>query len=159
MLASRHPGETRRPGQRCSGRFAAGDRHRPCARALSRRGTGTSNPRGSLCGPPAGGRRMTDRNGKEQTAPYGPDGPNADLYLAPEISLVDENKTLDQQIKSRDNEALIQQLAGLPMLAYQQRRLGAAQELGIRAPVLDKLVRAARAKAEEVESKLPHWNI
>ena len=102
---------------------------------------------------------MTDRNGKEQTAPYGPDGPNADLYLAPEISLVDENKTLDQQIKSRDNEALIQQLAGLPMLAYQQRRLGAAQELGIRAPVLDKLVRAARAKAEEVESKLPHWNI
>jgi hypothetical protein len=102
---------------------------------------------------------MTPRNGEEGPAAYGPDGPHRELYQAQEINLVDENKTLDQQTKSRDNLALIQQLAGLPMLAYQQQRLGAAQELGIRAPVLDKLVRDARAKAEEAESELPHWKV
>ena len=75
---------------------------------------------------------MTDRNGKE---PYGPNGPHPELYDPPEINLVDENKTLDQQTKSCDDQALIQQLAGLPTLFYQQRRLGAAQELGIRAPI------------------------
>ena len=99
---------------------------------------------------------MTDRNGKE---PYGPNGPHPELYDPPEINLVDENKRLDQQTKSCDDQALIQQLAGLPTLFYQQRRLGAAQELGIRAPILDKLVRDARAEAEEAESALPHWNV
>ena len=99
---------------------------------------------------------MTDRNGKE---PYGPNGPHPELYHPPEINLVDENKRLDQQTKSCDDQALIQQLAGLPTLFYQQRRLGAAQELGIRAPVLDKLVRDARAETEEAESALPHWNV
>jgi hypothetical protein len=102
---------------------------------------------------------MTPRNGKEKPAAYGPDGPHGELYRAPEINLIVENKTLDQQIKSGDNEALIQQLAGLPMLAYQQRRLDAAQGLRVRAPVLDKLVRDARVKAEAAESKLPHWNV
>ena len=99
---------------------------------------------------------MTDSNGKE---PYGPNGPHPELYDPPEINLVDENKRLDQQAKSCDGQALIQQLAGLPTLFYQQRRLGAAQELGIRAPILDKLVRDARAEAEEAESALPHWNV
>jgi putative DNA primase/helicase len=101
---------------------------------------------------------MTDRNGKEPPA-YGPDGPHAELYCAPEINLVDENKRLDQQTKSCDDQALIQQLARLPTVSYEQRRLGAAQELGIRAPILDKLVRDARAGAEEAESALPHWNV
>ena len=57
--------------------------------------------------------------------------------------------TLDQQTRSHDDQALIRQLATLSRLIYEQRRLGAAQELGIRAPVLDKLVRDARVEAEE----------
>ena len=48
---------------------------------------------------------------------------------------------------------------GLPTLFYQQRRLGAAHELGIRVSILDKLVRDARAVAEEADSTLPHWNV
>ena len=103
---------------------------------------------------------MTKRNGKGLTAVYGPDGPHAELYDAPEINLDDdENKKLDEQTKSLDDQALIQQLATLSTLAYQKRRLGASQELGIRAPVLDKLVRDARAEAEESVSALPHWNV
>jgi hypothetical protein len=53
---------------------------------------------------------MTPRNGKERPAAYGPDGPHGELYQAPEINLIVENKTLDQQIKSGDNEALIRRL-------------------------------------------------
>ena len=67
--------------------------------------------------------------------------------------------TLDQQTRSHDDQALIRQLATLSRLIYEQRRLGAAQELGIRAPVLDKLVRDARVEAEESEFALPHWNV
>jgi putative DNA primase/helicase len=102
---------------------------------------------------------MTQGNGKEQLALYGPNGPYAELYQAPGIDLTDENKTLDQQITSQDNQERIQQFARLPMLAYQQQRVGAAKELGIRAPELDKLVRAARAEAEQADSELPHWKI
>ena len=45
---------------------------------------------------------MTDRNGKE---PYGPNGPHPEFYDPPEINLVDENKRLDQQTKSCDDQA------------------------------------------------------
>jgi hypothetical protein len=46
---------------------------------------------------------MTPRNGEEGPAAYGPDGPHRELYQAPEINLIVENMTLDQQTKSRDN--------------------------------------------------------
>jgi hypothetical protein len=69
------------------------------------------------------------------------------------------NCELDEQIKSNDDQALVQQLAALSPLIYEQRRVDAAQELGTRAPALDKLVRDARTKAEDQHSTLPHWNV
>jgi putative DNA primase/helicase len=58
-----------------------------------------------------------------------------------------------------DDQAIIQRLAVLSTLAYRQQRKGAAKELGITVDALDKLVRRARAEAEEAESALPHWNV
>lgn len=61
--------------------------------------------------------------------------------------------------QSHDDEAKIQRLSKLSTLDYQRQRLDAAQELDIRAPILDKLVRSAKAKAEEANARLPHWEV
>ena len=57
-----------------------------------------------------------------------------------------------------DGDKLIYELSKLTEVAYQRRRKGAARELGMRVDVLDKLIRQARAQAEEDATALPHWN-
>lgn len=51
---------------------------------------------------------------------------------------------------SNNEDALIADLAALPVIQYERRRAGAAEALGIRASVLDKLVSAARKERESV---------
>jgi putative DNA primase/helicase len=68
------------------------------------------------------------------------------------VPLADEQHTDDDQV-------IIQRLAVLSMLAYQQQRKGAAKALGITVDALDKLVRRAKAEADEADSALPHWNV
>jgi putative DNA primase/helicase len=60
-----------------------------------------------------------------------------------------------------DNQgsALLNELAGLDALTYEQRREGAAERLKIRVGTLDKLVRNAKAQAAQAESVLPHWKV
>jgi hypothetical protein len=58
-----------------------------------------------------------------------------------------------------DDQAIIQQLAALLPLDYQRQRLNVARNLGVTVPALDKLVKGARAEAEEAESALPHWKV
>jgi hypothetical protein len=58
-----------------------------------------------------------------------------------------------------DTTSEVERLAALSDLAYGKRRRNAAKELGVTVDTLDKLVRRARAKAEEAESALPHWNV
>jgi hypothetical protein len=57
------------------------------------------------------------------------------------------------------DESAIQELAALPMLAYQRRRTESAKQLGIKVGALDKLIRDAREKAGDLEAALPHWNV
>src|SRR5262245_29591789 len=54
------------------------------------------------------------------------------------------------------DESVISELAELSEFAYQKRRADAAKELGIKVAALDKLVREARAQAEDDTSALPH---
>jgi Protein of unknown function (DUF3631) len=67
-------------------------------------------------------------------------------------------------IGGKSDDELIAELAALPRLQYERRREEAAEKLGVRVSVLDKLVEAARAKGED-ETKEPspvlyeHWNI
>jgi hypothetical protein len=56
-------------------------------------------------------------------------------------------------------EKAIEDLAALSELAYQKRRVQAAQDLGIGVGVLDKMVRKCRAQAEEDAAELPHWAV
>ena len=60
---------------------------------------------------------------------------------------------------AQDDKAKIQGLSTLSEIDYQRQRLDVAQELGIRAPILDKLVRGARAEADEANARLPHWEV
>jgi putative DNA primase/helicase len=57
------------------------------------------------------------------------------------------------------SDTRIHQLAALPMLAYQQQRMEAAKELGINVGPLDRLVREATTKADDLQSVLPHWSV
>jgi putative DNA primase/helicase len=111
--------------------------------------------------------RHHTRNGHQRSRPvetrsslavYGPDGPHAELYRAPEISLDGaDNNDLDQHTKSHDDHATIQQMASLSGLVYQQRRASAAEELGIGVGQLDKLVKAE--KASVVKPLFTHWEV
>lgn len=111
--------------------------------------------------------RHHTRNGHQRSRPvetrsslavYGPDGPHAELYRASEISLDGaDNNDLDQHTKSHDDHATIQQVASLSGLVYQQRRISAAEELGISVGSLDKLVKAARALVSK--PLFPHWEV
>jgi hypothetical protein len=58
-----------------------------------------------------------------------------------------------------DDGQEIARLAAQPTLAYQQQRKKSAKELGITVDALDKLVRGAKAQAEEAQSALPHWKV
>jgi putative DNA primase/helicase len=59
---------------------------------------------------------------------------------------------------STDQKA-IDALAQLSALAYQKRRLQEAKILGIPVAALDKLVRQARAQAENKDAELAHWKV
>ena len=58
-----------------------------------------------------------------------------------------------------DGDALIYELSKLTDVAYQRRRKDAAREVGMRVDVLDRIIRQARAQAEEDATTLPHWNV
>src|SRR3954447_15729152 len=55
--------------------------------------------------------------------------------------------------------AEVQKLAALPRSVYETKRKAAAGQLGMRASVLDKMVKDHRAQAEQKEATLAHWNI
>ena len=57
-----------------------------------------------------------------------------------------------------DGDKLIYELSKLSEAAYQRQRKDAARELRMRVDALDKIIRRARAKAEE-NAALPHWNV
>jgi uncharacterized protein DUF3631/Toprim domain-containing protein len=71
----------------------------------------------------------------------------------------------DDEGPTNIDEALITELALLPRLQYEKRREAAAEKLGIRVSVLDKLVAAARASADDDETGDPspvlygHWRV
>ena len=50
-------------------------------------------------------------------------------------------------------------LAKLSELEYQRKRKGEAKALGVTVDALDRLVKAARAQAQEDETALPHWAV
>jgi 5S rRNA maturation endonuclease (ribonuclease M5) len=61
-----------------------------------------------------------------------------------------------------DDDQLIAELAALPRLQYERRREAAAEKLGVRVSVLDKLVAAARKDEDEQEPSpmlYAHWNV
>ena len=58
-----------------------------------------------------------------------------------------------------DGDKLIYELSKLSEAAYQRRRKDAAPQLGMRVDALDRIIRHARAKAEENAAALPHWNV
>jgi putative DNA primase/helicase len=68
-------------------------------------------------------------------------------------------KTCDDDREAPLDDTTIATLAGMPPLAYHQQRRDAAKMLGITVGVLDKLVRSAKAQAQQAESALPHWNV
>jgi Protein of unknown function (DUF3631)/Primase C terminal 2 (PriCT-2)/RepB DNA-primase from phage plasmid len=57
------------------------------------------------------------------------------------------------------DDARVAALGRMSELAYQKQRKAAAKEIGIKADVLDKLVRKARAQAQEEADELPHWSV
>jgi putative DNA primase/helicase len=59
---------------------------------------------------------------------------------------------------TKDEDA-IAALARLGVMDYQRRRVQEAKHLEISVTALDKLVRQARAQAEEEDSALPHWQV
>jgi putative DNA primase/helicase len=58
-----------------------------------------------------------------------------------------------------DGDKLVYELSKLPEGSYQRRRKDAARELGMRVDALDKIIRHARAEAEEDATALPHWAV
>jgi putative DNA primase/helicase len=58
-----------------------------------------------------------------------------------------------------DGDKLIYELSKLTESAYQRRRKDVARELGMRVDALDKIIRHARAEAEETATALPHWHV
>src|SRR5262245_55044053 len=57
------------------------------------------------------------------------------------------------------DQTAIDALAQLTALAYQKRRVQEAKILGIPVAALDKLVRQARAQAEDKDAELAHWKV
>jgi 5S rRNA maturation endonuclease (ribonuclease M5) len=76
----------------------------------------------------------------------------------------DDDKADSRGDTSASDDELIAELAALPKLQYERRREAAAERLGIRVSVLDKLVATARGKSDD-EAKEPspvlyeHWNV
>ena len=58
------------------------------------------------------------------------------------------NAELDEEVETKDAEAVIEALAGLREVAYQKKRKQAAADLEILVGTLDKLVAKRRAKLE-----------
>jgi hypothetical protein len=70
----------------------------------------------------------------------------------------------DQAKRERDRDsgayqAEIARLAALPKVAYEVERKAAAKRLGMRASVLDAMVKAERPEDQKDDFALPHWNV
>lgn len=66
-----------------------------------------------------------------------------------------------QVTRTTTDDELINELAALPALEYEKRREQAAEQLGIRVSILDKLVEAARGNISDknVDALYPHWSV
>jgi len=58
-----------------------------------------------------------------------------------------------------EKERMLDRLARLSELKYQQGRDEAAKLLGLRVTVLDKLVKDRRTKSDDADAELPHWKV
>jgi putative DNA primase/helicase len=68
-------------------------------------------------------------------------------------------EAVDSALREPEINAHIVSLAELPRSVYETRRIGAAKQLGMRASVLDSLVKEHGARAEQNEAELPHWKV
>jgi Protein of unknown function (DUF3631) len=69
-------------------------------------------------------------------------------------------KTLNAEAKAMNNvdsARLLDELAGLGGVAYEQRRVDAAKQLGMRTSVLDKAVKDKRRLVQKQSADLPYW--
>lgn len=85
----------------------------------------------------------------------------AEIETAEVADAIETGNTPLASIKDSAAREIIAELAALDILAYEQRRATAAQSLGIRAAVLDKLVIEMRTKSQDAEliADLPVWPI
>jgi hypothetical protein len=75
------------------------------------------------------------------------------------VSPITPQEHVDAAIAEGKIDAEVTTLAQLPANVYETVRADAAKQLGMRASVLDKLVKEQRAKAEKAEGDLPHWRV
>jgi hypothetical protein len=71
-------------------------------------------------------------------------------------------KTLNAEAEAMNNvdsAGRIDELAKLDKLAYEQRREGAAKELGVRVGALDQLIKDKRRLFKDDDTALPHWKV
>jgi putative DNA primase/helicase len=68
-------------------------------------------------------------------------------------------KAVDTALHEGEINAEIARLALLPRSLYETERTAAAKQLGMRASVLDSLVKEQRADAEKDDADLPHWHV
>jgi hypothetical protein len=73
----------------------------------------------------------------------------------------DGDATVDNHLseKTPQSNPTITVLAALDRLHYEQQREAAAERLGIRVSVLDKLVKQEQAAVENESTALPHWKV
>jgi putative DNA primase/helicase len=73
----------------------------------------------------------------------------------------DGDATVDNHLseKTPQSNPTITVLAALDRLHYEQQREAAAERLGIRVSVLDKLVKQEQAAVENENTALPHWKV
>src|SRR5262245_12732793 len=63
------------------------------------------------------------------------------------------------KLPTRTGNLVIGELASLDSLEYELQRDTAAAGLGIRVSALDKLVKGWRARTQDANTALPHWNV
>jgi hypothetical protein len=69
-----------------------------------------------------------------------------------------KNKKAENEPRADEADAEITRLAKLSVRVYERERKAAAEKLGMRASMLDKIVQAERKK-EDDQDDLPHWNV
>jgi hypothetical protein len=87
------------------------------------------------------------------------------VQLAKAAPLWEPGPAGDSDDTSGDDDALITELAALPIVQYEKRRVAAAEKLGVRVSVLDRMVEALRPKDADkdkdptVAPLYPHWTV